>query len=118
MRFSTENVLRIERHGGKIAEYACAPLKATAPDAFLGIGWLYRASSLLGLAVTAGFVLGWAAAVMFWLVAALVLVAVALELFKPNKLKEWMSRCYWGKASGKYDSLELEKAQYELALKG
>ncbi len=78
----------------------------------------YGASGILGFVITAGFALGWGVRIMFWLVAALVLVAVILELAKPNKLKEWLYRCYWGKSSEKYDSLETEKKQFELALKG
>ena len=83
-----------------------------------GLAFMYGLSAGLGFTITAGFALGWGAMIMFWLVAALVLVAIILELTKPNKLKEWLYRCYWGKGGEKYDSLETEKKQFELALKG
>ena len=82
----------------------------------IGVGWLYRASGVLGLVVTAGFLFSWNPLLMVMLVAAFVLVAWLLEKFKDNKIQTWLEQCIFG--TGKhYYSFEDEMKEYELAIK-
>jgi hypothetical protein len=83
-----------------------------------GTAFLYAGSGALGLFVTAGFWYLWAPFIMFWLVAWLVLVVVLLEVNKPNKLMEWLQRCVWGKGPAHYGSIDENRREFGLALKG
>ena len=87
----------------------------------LGMAALYLGSTLLGggaavLLLFAGSV-AWAGPLALVLVALLMGIAVLIELFKDNKVQEWLKRCWWGNGpDAKYPNLETELAQIKLAL--
>jgi hypothetical protein len=44
-------------------------------------------------------------------------VTLLIELFKDNKLQDWLERCYWGKGpAARYESIEQELAELKKAL--
>ncbi len=86
-----------------------------------GMAVLYFGSAALCL--SAGFLLlmtgmfAWAGPLALVLIALLVGIAVLIELFKDNKVQEWLKRCWWGNGpDAKYPDLETELAQIKLAL--
>jgi amino acid transporter len=89
---------------------------------------LYTASAGLGLAVAVGS-LGIAslAALTAWLpvlFVLLVVVIVLIEVFKDNKIQDWLERTLWGtyrdeyKKGDAYESSDFELKQFEAALQG
>lgn len=82
----------------------------------LSLGGLYFSSTILGLAVTYGFLVSWNPLVLVVLVAAFVFIAWLLEKYKDNKLQSWLERCIFGK-SEQYSNAALEQREFTLALK-
>ena len=52
------------------------------------------------------------------LVVLVIVIAVLIEIFKDNKVQDWLRRCYFGKfeTSERYQDPELELNELELAL--
>jgi len=52
------------------------------------------------------------------LVVLVIVIAVLIEIFKDNKVKDWLERCYFGKfeEDERYQNPELEVHELELAL--
>lgn len=93
-----------------------------------GVGWLYIGSAVGSLAAAVMFT-GWAATLFgaglatgigIVLIVLVLLVAVLIEVFKDNKLQDWLERCYFGRLSDSahYRSHELELKELEIALEG
>jgi len=84
----------------------------------VGMFALHAASAGLGLVVTGAAYFGsipgwgWGAAVL------LILAAIAIEVFKDNKLQDWLERCHWGKLdpAKRYTHLETEMRELSIAL--
>ena len=82
---------------------------------------LYFASAGLGLGAATLLLLtgmfAWAGPLALVLIALLIGIAVLIELFKDNKVQEWLKRCWWGNGpDAKYPDLESELAEIEKAL--
>ena len=93
-----------------------------------GIGILYIASGVMSAAAALIFT-GYlqvtllalsSTGIGIILVALVVIVSVLIEVFKDNKLQDWLERCYFGKfdKAKQYSNLEIEMKQLELALEG
>jgi hypothetical protein len=84
-----------------------------------GLFSLYAASATIGLVLAVGllfgFVTGGVAIILLIIVVAL---AVLIELFKDNKIQDWLERTLWGVSGDKYDSMETEQKQLEAAVAG
>ena len=94
----------------------------------VGMAVLYGTSAVLGVAVAVG-TLGLAslAALTAWLpllFVALVVIIVLIEIFKDNKIQDWLERTLWGtyrdeyKQGDPHKSAEFELKQFELAIQG
>jgi hypothetical protein len=77
----------------------------------LGIELYALAGGVIFMATPPGILLLVATLVAF------IVITVAIEKNKDNKLQEWLSRCLWGSASDKYGDMVLEQQQLELAFK-
>jgi hypothetical protein len=91
-----------------------------------GMMTLYVLSAGVGLAVAFG-ALGWSLLLTAWLpvlFVVLVVVVVLIEVFKDNKLEDWLERTLWGtwrdeyKRNTPFESIEVEMEQFKLALEG
>ncbi|MDR5894400.1 T6SS effector BTH_I2691 family protein, partial [Halomonas mongoliensis] len=89
------------------------------------VGWLYFASMGSMLIATLAFtklgamIFGAASTgVGIILVVLVIVIAVLIEVFKDNKVQDWMERCYFGKfeEDERYQNPELEVHELELAL--
>jgi hypothetical protein len=91
----------------------------------VGMALLYGVSAGVGLAVALGSLGIWAA-LTSWLpilFIVLVVVVVLIEVFKDNKIQDWMERTLWGeyrdeykKNNDPYQSTELEMGQFKIAV--
>jgi hypothetical protein len=85
----------------------------------MGLAILYGASALTGavlaVGLLAGFVTGGIAIV---LLIVLVALAVVIELFKDNKIQDWLERTLWGIEGDRHGSMEAEMRQLEVAITG
>lgn len=86
------------------------------------MGGLYIASGIFSLALIAAFAM---ASTVFGIIfaVALIIVAILIEYFKDDKIKEWLKRCLWGKFQGQsgtdyYYGLQDEMNNLRLALGG
>lgn len=93
-----------------------------------GVGWLYIGSAAGSLAAAVMFT-GWAATILgiglatgigIILVVLLIAISVLIEIFKDNKLQDWLERCHFGTfAHGdRYQDPELEIEELNIALEG
>jgi hypothetical protein len=84
-----------------------------------GLFSLYAASAatggVLAIGIAAGLITGGVAIV---LLIVLVALAVLIELFKDNKIQDWLERTLWGISIDKYDSMQTEQKQLEAAVAG
>jgi len=100
-------------------------------EAMEGNGWvgaLFIASSfasgmaILAFSETFGALIFGAAAtgVGIALVVFVIVIAVFIEIFKDNKIQDWMERCYFGKFADKdkYQEIEPEMKELDMALAG
>lgn len=80
-----------------------------------GLKWVYRASAAVGVLAAAAILFGWTG-IGLLLFGILIAVTLVIELFKDNKLQDWLERCVWGKgpapryASGEEEIAELKRA--------
>ncbi|MGQ4660614.1 T6SS effector BTH_I2691 family protein [Lysobacter sp. F6437] len=91
------------------------------------VGWLYIGSAVAGVGAmlafsTLGPLLFGAAAtgVGIVLVVLVVVIAVLIEVFKDNKVQDWLERCYFGEFEevDRYRSPALEMNELKIALAG
>ncbi|KAA3655469.1 MAG: hypothetical protein DWQ11_00775 [Proteobacteria bacterium] len=83
-----------------------------------GLAWLYGASAASGVLAAAALLVGWTGWGLFF-VGILIAVSVFIELFKDNKVQDWMERCIWGKGPGaRYSSVEMSMRELDVALQG
>lgn len=91
-----------------------------------GVGWLYIGSAAGSLVATVMFT-GWAATLLgigvatgigIILVVLVIVIAVLIEVFKDNKVQDWLERCYFGIEDDRYQDLELELKELKIALEG
>jgi len=81
----------------------------------VGIAWAYRASAGLGVAAAIAFIAGWAG-IGILLAVLFIAITVAIELYKDNKLQDWLERCLWGKlAAERYSDVETEMKELKIA---
>jgi len=97
-----------------------------------GNGWVGTLfiGSALGSSVALVAFSGWGAVVFgsaalatgvgIVLVVLVIVVAVLIEIFKDNKLQDWMERCYFGKFDKleRYQNPGIELKELDLALSG
>ncbi|MFC3552431.1 T6SS effector BTH_I2691 family protein [Lysobacter cavernae] len=92
-----------------------------------GVAVLYALSAFAGIGAVVAFstwggaLLGAAATgVGLILVAVAILIAVLIEVFKDDKLQDWIERCYFGKfdASDRYRDAEVEMKELKIAMEG
>lgn len=94
----------------------------------VGVGVLYIASAGLSI-VAMGALSGWFGATMLGvsstgvgivLVLLVIVIAVLIEVFKDNKIQDWLERCYFGRFddSDRYKSADSEMKELEVALQG
>lgn len=86
-----------------------------------GMAALYFTSAGLGLGAATLLLLtgmfAWAGPLALVLIALLIGVAVLIEMFKDNKVQEWLKRCWWGNGpDAKYRDVETEMAELKQAL--
>ncbi|WP_284337935.1 T6SS effector BTH_I2691 family protein [Comamonas sp. NoAH] len=88
------------------------------------VAWLYAGSATVSLVAVLSFtklgalIFGAAATgVGIILVVLAVLIAVLIEIFKDNKIQDWLERCYFG-LFDKYSDLNIEMQELDIALKG
>lgn len=83
------------------------------------VGGLYLASGVLGVGALIAFGLA-ATGVGIVLVVLVIVIAVLIEVFKDNKIQDWLERSYFGTfAPGdRYGDLEVEMEQLQNAIKG
>lgn len=90
------------------------------------VGVLYIASAGLSI-VAMGALSGWFGATMLGvsatgvgivLVVLVIVIAVLIEVFKDNKIQDWLERCYFGKFedSDRYKTADFEMKELEVAL--
>lgn len=85
----------------------------------MGLAILYGASALTGTALAIGLMFGFiTGGVAIVLLIVLVALAIFIELFKDNKIQDWLERTLWGIEGDKYGSMEVEIKQLELAVAG
>ena len=83
-----------------------------------GLAWLYGASAASGVFAAAALLVGWTGWGLFF-VGLLIVVSVFIELFKDNKVQDWMERCIWGKGPGpRYSGVEMSMRELDVALQG
>ena len=93
-----------------------------------GIGWLYIGSAAASFVAAIMFT-GWAASLIgvglatgigIVLVVLVIAIAVLIEVFKDNKVQDWLERCYFGsfEKAERYDEPELELKELKIALEG
>jgi len=123
------------RLGGKALGFAAGAVMALL-DLYSGInelregnaaiGWLYVGSAAVSLVAIAAFssigplLFGAAATgVGIVLVIIVIVIAVLIEIFKDNKVQDWLERSVFGKlVNERYSDAETEMAQLELAIAG
>lgn len=86
------------------------------------MGGLYLASGVLSIAVLLAFAAA-SSIVGIVLVVALIIITVLIEIFKDNKVQDWLKRAYWGKfqdkeGTGYYNGIQEEMNNLHLALGG
>ncbi|CAB3649695.1 T6SS effector BTH_I2691 family protein [Achromobacter pestifer] len=86
------------------------------------MGGLYIASGIFSLVLIAAFAMS-STIVGIVFAVALIIVAILIEYFKDDKIKEWLKRCLWGKFQGQsgtdyYYGLQDEMNNLRLALGG
>lgn len=95
-------------------------------NAWIGVGMV--ASGIFSIFAMAAFS-GWAASLLgaalatgigIVLVVLVIAIAVLIEVFKDNKLQDWLERCYFGtfEAGQRYADPELELKELKIALEG
>ena len=84
------------------------------------VGGLYIASGFFGLAAMAAFGIFAATGVGIVLVVLVIVIAVLIEVFKDNKVQDWLERCYFGAfAPGdRYPSADREMSELKIAVAG
>jgi len=91
-----------------------------------GMMTLYLASAGVGALVALGS-LGGIAALTAWLpilFITLVVIVVLIEMFKDNKIEDWLERTLWGVWRDEYrrgttsESIEFEMNEFKLAIEG
>lgn len=83
------------------------------------VGWLYIGSGVLGLSAMVAFGLA-ATGVGIVLVVLVIVIAVLIEVFKDNKVQDWLERCYFGRfePAERYQNAELEMSELNIAVAG
>ncbi len=80
-----------------------------------GLMWIYIGSALTGVAAALAILIGWTGVGLI-LVGALIVITLLIEVFKDNKLQDWLERCVWGKGPApRYASSEEEMAELNKA---
>ena len=83
-----------------------------------GMAALYLGSAAFGVGAVIAFAFA-ATGVGIVLVLLFVLVTVLIELFKDNKVQDWLERTLWGRlASERYQTMDAEQRELKLALAG
>lgn len=88
------------------------------------VAWLYAASASSSIVATIAFtkfgtsIFGaGATGIGVILVVMAIIIAVLIEIFKDNKIQDWLERCYFG-LFDKYPDLNIEMQELDIALKG
>jgi hypothetical protein len=88
-----------------------------------GLAWAYRASGVLG--ISAALLIGWgtyagATGIGLVLVVLFFGVAYLIEIYKDNKVQDWLERCVFGIApkADHYPNSKKEMAELKLAIPG
>ncbi|WP_307188096.1 T6SS effector BTH_I2691 family protein [Massilia niastensis] len=129
---NTASFLRISgRAGGIFAGILVAGLDAlkireAMSESQPGLAWLYGASAIVGIGLTAALV-NLAASAAFLgvatipvigiLVILLIGIGICIEFVKDNPVQDWLERCPWGKLSAqRYPNMVIEQTQLKQAL--
>jgi hypothetical protein len=86
-----------------------------------GISLAYFGSGALGVTILFAFLSAGPVGLMIGVICIALLFAVTIfiELFKDNKLQDWLERCFWGKLGDKrYRHLDIEMSELKLAMEG
>ena len=87
-------------------------------DGNTGIAFLYLSSAVVGGLIVGALLLSWTG-IGILLVAILIAISILIEIFKNNKVQDWLERCVWGKNSkDRYQTLDQERQQFKLAIAG
>jgi len=113
---------------GKVAGAAAGIIAAFfdalhAREEFKQANWgmfgLYAASAATGTVLAVGLAAGLiSGGVAIVLLIILVALAVIIELFKDNKIQDWLERTLWGIEGDQFGSMEVEMKQLEVAIAG
>ncbi|MDI1258278.1 hypothetical protein [Aquabacterium sp.] len=81
-----------------------------------GMAFLYGTSAIFGVGLAVAMWLGFTGFGLI-LLGILIVIAVAIEYFKNNKVQDWLERCLWGTAKNaeRYKTLEEEMAEFKKA---
>lgn len=89
------------------------------------VGGLYGMSAVLGISAMIAFS-GWGALIFgaaatgvgIVLVILVIVIAVLIEVFKDNKIQDWLERCYFGEfeQADRYRDTEMEMSELKIAL--
>jgi hypothetical protein len=102
-----------------VAVYDGVHAKEEASQGNWGLAGLYAVSAVTGGVLAVGLLLGFVTGgVAIVLLIVLVALAVLIELFKDNKIQDWLERTLWGIDGDKYESMEVEMKQLESAVAG
>jgi hypothetical protein len=111
-----------------VAFWDAMHLLEESAQANYGMAILYGVSAVLGVTIAVGTLgISALAGLTAWLpvlFVALVVIIVLIEIFKDNKIQDWLERTLWGtyrdeyKKADPYKSAEFELKQFELALQG
>lgn len=84
-----------------------------------GMGWLYMGSAVASIGAMVAFGLA-ATGIGIVLVVLVIVIAVLIEVFKDNKVQDWLERSYFGtfERSERYGDLDVEMQQLQIAVKG
>ncbi|MGH8074162.1 MAG: hypothetical protein ACREO4_08830 [Lysobacter sp.] len=84
------------------------------------VGGLYIASGALGIGAMIAFGFLSATGVGIVLVALVIVIAVLIEVFKDNKIQDWLERCYFGEfeQADRFQNPELEMSELKIAVAG
>jgi hypothetical protein len=84
-----------------------------------GMAVLYGLSAVAGGVLAVGMLLGFiTGGLAIVLLVFLVALAVVIELFKDNKIQDWLERTLWGIEGDKYGAMDVEMKQLEAAVAG
>jgi len=135
-RFMERHVSKVLRIGGKALGIGVGVVMAVwdfwrgteeIHEGNVGVGWLYVGSAVAGVGAMVAFsalgslLFGAAATgVGIVLVVLVIVIAVLIEVFKDNKVQDWLERCYFGKfdKSDRYQDGDLEARELKIAVAG